>query len=185
MLDNTGIYKIQNSITGDFYIGSSVDIKQRFYVHQSMLRRNQHHGKYLQRAYNKYGKEKFEFKIILLCEKFELLRYEQLLLDTLFPKYNSFKLVDRPSVLDGRKHSEETKRKIGLGNKNKVILESQRQAIGDANRKRVVSAETREKMRVAKLGDRNPFFGKTHSDEVKALIVKLNKSRKRKKVENV
>jgi len=37
---NGDIYKIANIVTGDFYIGSSVNINKRFNRHENMLKNN-------------------------------------------------------------------------------------------------------------------------------------------------
>lgn len=39
---STGIYKISNKITGDYYIGSAVNIERRFYEHKNSLRSDKH-----------------------------------------------------------------------------------------------------------------------------------------------
>lgn len=41
-----GIYKILNTVTGEFYIGSSVNIEQRWQQHKSMMRSTIKHGIY-------------------------------------------------------------------------------------------------------------------------------------------
>ena len=38
----SGVYKITNIITGDFYIGSSKDIKHRWTAHKAPSRWNEH-----------------------------------------------------------------------------------------------------------------------------------------------
>lgn len=55
---------IRNKVNGKKYIGQSVDIEKRFYEHKRTLRKNKHNNEHLQRAWNKYGESKFEFKII-------------------------------------------------------------------------------------------------------------------------
>jgi group I intron endonuclease len=64
-----GIYKITNIINGDCYIGSSVNIKERFYRHKKDLKKGKHHSIILQRAYKKYGKENFIFEVLTECDK--------------------------------------------------------------------------------------------------------------------
>ena len=64
-----GIYQIKNLVNGKIYIGSSVDLKRRRKHHFVDLRRNVHHCKYLQRAWNKYGETKFKFEILEIVEE--------------------------------------------------------------------------------------------------------------------
>lgn len=59
-----GIYSITQISTGKRYIGSSVNIKRRWYSHKSALRRNIADNIHLQNAWNKYGSEDFIFEII-------------------------------------------------------------------------------------------------------------------------
>ena len=58
------IYKIINVANGNFYVGSTVDFKARFKRHRSRLRKNNHHNKHLQSAWNKYGEYNFIFRIV-------------------------------------------------------------------------------------------------------------------------
>jgi len=62
-----GIYKIENLVNSKVYIGQSKDINMRFLGHKSVLRRNKHGNEYLQRAWNKYGEDKFIFEILEEC----------------------------------------------------------------------------------------------------------------------
>ena len=63
----TGIYLIKNKINNKVYIGSSVDIDRRKSQHLSELKYNHHHNKYLQRSWNKYGEDNFEFLVLEEC----------------------------------------------------------------------------------------------------------------------
>ena len=61
----SGIYKIENTTNGRYYIGSSKDILgDRWPKHKAMLRHNRHHNQHLQRAWNKYGESCFRFLIV-------------------------------------------------------------------------------------------------------------------------
>ena len=84
----SGVYEIRNVINGHRYIGSSVDIFSRRYTHRRSLAARKHHSIYLQRAWDKYGEETFEFSILVICPKFELRRIEQGLLDAGNCAYN-------------------------------------------------------------------------------------------------
>lgn len=64
LITNSGIYKITNLITGDFYIGSSISLKQRKGAHFTALKHNKHYNDYLQNTVNKYGLENFRFEVI-------------------------------------------------------------------------------------------------------------------------
>lgn len=93
----SGIYKIRNSITFDFYIGSASNLRQRWYNHRNALGTNRHINQHLQRAWNKYGADAFEFIIVELCAKNKLLEREQFYIDSETPAYNISKVASSPS----------------------------------------------------------------------------------------
>lgn len=62
-----GIYSIKNKVNGKIYIGQSTDIIDRLRHHLSELRHNRHSNSYLQRSFNKYGEENFEFDVVEEC----------------------------------------------------------------------------------------------------------------------
>lgn len=55
------IYKITNKENGKFYIGSTIEPQKRQKRHFDDLKNKRHHCLFLQRAYNKYGADSFEF----------------------------------------------------------------------------------------------------------------------------
>lgn len=73
----SGIYKITNSINNKYYIGSSYDIYYRWRKHRELLKRNDHHSPKLQRSWNRDGEAVFDFTIIELCDRKELIEKEQ------------------------------------------------------------------------------------------------------------
>lgn len=58
------IYRIRNIVNQKFYVGSTINSKERFRTHRSKLRRGVHHTPHLQAAWNKYGEECFKFEIM-------------------------------------------------------------------------------------------------------------------------
>jgi len=58
------IYAIRERTTGRQYIGSSVDVADRWRHHRWRLKANIHHCAYLQNAWNKHGADSFEFLIL-------------------------------------------------------------------------------------------------------------------------
>lgn len=102
-----GVYEIRNIITGDKYIGSSVDIKHRFTEHRRFLKQNKHHSIILQNSYNKYGLLNYAFSIICKCDPSLRLYLEQCYLDSVKPYYNVSKSSTAP--MQGRNHSDATK----------------------------------------------------------------------------
>lgn len=62
-----GIYCIENLINHKKYIGQSRNVEMRWRSHRSELRRNIHGNDYLQKAWNKYGEDNFQFYILEEC----------------------------------------------------------------------------------------------------------------------
>ena len=83
-----GIYKITNTVTGDFYIGSSKNVKRRLNEHKCKSRWNQHPNNPMYLDFQKYGLENFAFEILEVVEPEELKKTEQQFIETLKPTYN-------------------------------------------------------------------------------------------------
>ena len=84
-----GVYKITNTVTGDFYIGSSKNVKQRLAFHkcQSTWKRYSNNPMYIDM--HQYGLDKFDFQILEKVESEHLKETEQKFIETLKPTYNS------------------------------------------------------------------------------------------------
>jgi group I intron endonuclease len=65
------IYRIRNVVNGKFYVGSTVNTRERFRTHRNKLRRGAHHTPHLQAAWNKYGEECFVFEVVEHVERLE------------------------------------------------------------------------------------------------------------------
>ena len=123
LTNQSGIYVIENIGNGKRYVGSAVNIKRRFIEHKSPLRRGLHWNKYLQRAWNLQGEDTFKFYPVLICNKEDLIYFEQRAIDSFDAAnpLNGYNL--RPNARNnlGFKHSNESKAKIsaaGRGAKN-------------------------------------------------------------------
>lgn len=83
----SGVYKITNTITGDFYIGSSRNIKPRWATHKcpSTWKKCPNNPLYLDMQ--KYGLDNFTFEIIEETDNLHV--REQYFIDLLKPSYNS------------------------------------------------------------------------------------------------
>ena len=111
----SGIYKITNKQNGKIYIGSSLRISQRFYMHRRNLRSGAHHSTHLQYSWNKYGEENFLFEVIEeVFDKNMLLEREQYYMDTTksYERENGYNINPTASSRLGAKHTEESKRKM-------------------------------------------------------------------------
>jgi len=147
------IYAIVNTITGNQYIGSSKNSYVRKKAHFNLLRRGAHHSIVLQRAFDKYGEDKFKFVVVeKVDENTDLIEREQWWLDNANSSYNASK-----QALPGKE--------------------------------RIITEETRAKMRAAKLGVKHPEWrnkeksiyqlgrdtGKKRSEEAKKAMSEAQK----------
>ena len=82
----SGIYKTTNIITGDFYIGSSKDVKKRWSDHKSPSTWAKLPNSKLYQDMAQYGLNNFKFEIIE--ETIELKIREQFYIEQLQPTYN-------------------------------------------------------------------------------------------------
>jgi group I intron endonuclease len=158
ILKNCGIYIIKNLVNNKIYIGSSVNIGNRFNQHKNSLRKNKHHNKYLQKSWNKYGEENFEFIVIERHSYPEkILGRENKCILLYNPEYNSVRVNK-----EGRFFlSEETRKKISESNKGKshgvkgqkpsketilATIESNKKRTGEynPNSKKVINIITKE-----------------------------------------
>ena len=85
----SAVYKITNTVTGDFYIGSSKDMKERWRSHKRPSVWKKYKNNQLYQDMQKYGLDKFEFEILEEVEPEELKIAEQYFIETLKPTYNN------------------------------------------------------------------------------------------------
>lgn len=105
-----GVYEIRNIVNDNCYIGSSINIDNRWRYHKNKLRKGAHCNPHLQRAWNLYGEENFVFGVLIICDRDNTLFYEQKFLNKLQPEYNI--ALDATAPMKGRRQSEEAKRKM-------------------------------------------------------------------------
>lgn len=58
------VYEIYNRVTNYTYVGYTSDVKARWKEHKNDLLANRHHNIHLQRAWNKYSPEVFEWRTV-------------------------------------------------------------------------------------------------------------------------
>ena len=85
----SGVYKITNTITGDFYIESSKDVKKRWAQHKRPSTWNNNPNSQLYLDMKKYGLDKFDFEILAEAESNKLKEMEQQFIELLKPTYNN------------------------------------------------------------------------------------------------
>ncbi len=85
----SGIYKIVNTVTGAFYIGSSRNVYKRWKAHKYPSTWNRHPNSKLYQDMEKYGVDKFEFQVFCRVEPEHLKQVEQECIELLKPTYNN------------------------------------------------------------------------------------------------
>jgi len=219
----SGIYKIICLENKKVYLGSSHNIKKRISRHYSDLKNSRHHNIYLQRAWDKYGKDSFTYEIVKEVEKEEILKVEDEFLKeldfdnsfniaknacggdnisnhpnrseivkkmtkSLIKRFSNMTSEERKCVygnsgdkngMFNKKHSKSTKslisknRKGGSSYRKGKNLE-ECHGLEESLRLRNILSESAKK----RIGDKNPFYGKSHSEKTKKKISESNKGRK-------
>jgi bifunctional DNA-binding transcriptional regulator/antitoxin component of YhaV-PrlF toxin-antitoxin module len=122
----SGIYKITNIENKKVYIGSSINIWDRYKEHRKTLRRNKHHSKHLQKSWNKYGEDSFTFEVIeIVYDKDNLIEREQYWMDK-YESYNDekgYNINPNAGSQLGRKVPKENREKFKLSQKSRPILQ--------------------------------------------------------------
>ena len=110
----SAVYKITNTVTNDFYIGSSKDVKRRWAAHKCPYTWKKQPNNPLYLDMQKYGVDKFEFQIFEEVESEHLKEVEQQFIEKLKPIYNN----RRANGLDVER-MKETKKKYNQSDKGK------------------------------------------------------------------
>lgn len=172
---NTGVYEWANLVNGKVYVGSAArSFAERRDVHISTLRRGEHRNNHLQNAWNLYGEQAFEFKVLEGCPTELCIEREQFWID-FYHEIDPGRLYNIALVAGsclGVKKSDEVKRRISEKLKGKKLSEETKRKLSESHKGKKLSQETRQKMSESRQGEGNPFWGKTHSEETLTKIRK-------------
>lgn len=154
-----GVYLICNLATSQMYVGVSTDLARRKADHFRDLAKGTHANSNLQRAFDKYGALKFEFKVVVEgIVTLGLARLVEQILLTGIPKSQLFNQAPISNSVSLLCHSPETKLKIKNASQHywSTRSETEMQHHAEVSRKRatgrIFSEQSRLKMSVAKLG---------------------------------
>jgi group I intron endonuclease len=182
-----GIYEIINKDTKKSYIGSSKQIEKRWEQHLQVLEKGEHHSILLQRAWNKYGKECFEFIVKEECKEEELLVREQKYLD-LKPEYNIGAQASGGDNLTNHPYREEIlerRSRTVADNLNKLTQEERNRIYGKEKEANPnwrggktfckcgtrINSTARSCIRCQdRTGENNPFYNKKHTEQTKQVL---------------
>ena len=130
----SAVYKIVNTVTGDFYVGSSKDVKDRWVNHKCPSMCKKHPNNKMYQDMQKYGVDKFRLQILAPVMEEHLKQVEQEFIEMLKPTYNNYNAkgfdVERrkASMKKGRKKykqsekGKEVNRKYLQTEKGKEVL---------------------------------------------------------------
>ena len=164
----SGVYVIR-CVTGKVYVGSAVDIAQRWHVHRWSLANGKHHSRHLQRAWDKHRPDAFEWSVLetvpidgLTTEESKqlLLDREQHHIDANDAVRRGFNLCPKASSRLGVKYSDESRAKIKAAQNNR-------------------SPEHQAKIKELCLRNAEANLGRKHIPEAIAKTVAAHQARKR------
>lgn len=165
--------------TGSFYVGSAVSFSKRMRDHVNKLKRGNHPNKWLQNTYTKHGLDDFKVCIVeydILPET--LLKREQVYLDRWYDnQVVCMNMCPTAGNALGRKHSEETKKKMSVAHKGKKASTETlaKQSVAGKLSMDKLLASGFDTNKFANKGDKHPMHGKKHSEES---IAKMSASSK-------
>ena len=169
----SGIYCIENINTNKKYIGQSVDIIDRWYKHKSELNKNCHDNDYLQKAWNKYGEENFNFYVLEYCGINSLNDKERYYIDL-------YKTLDRDlgyNLKSGGQDfnvlSQEIKNKISESNKKAYLNSNLKKIRSNDALKQWADPQIKEKI----MGKNNGMYGKHHTAETRKKMSEKKKGK--------
>lgn len=177
----SGIYAIKNTLNGKFYVGSSLDVRRRWYDHRARLRRGTSAETKLLNSWKRHGTEAFVFMFLEQVQENRLLEREQFWAEVLratdehrgLNVLSPSQRIYAPSRL-GRKHTDATKRKMSEAHLGKVFSiehrinlslsqkglrhrsPEHRAKLSASLRGRIMSPEAIEKTAAAHRGKRRP-----------------------------
>lgn len=142
-LDNiVCIYKITNTITGDFYIGQTIDF------HDRKLQHKRDPQPKMREDVEKYGWDAFKFEIVEECSREQLNDRENYYIAELDPTYNTIKIHNWT-------HTPETCRKISEANMGREHTTESCEKMSEKRLGVTLSDEHKEKCRQASLGNKS------------------------------
>lgn len=160
--DINAIYIIKNTVNNKVYVGSSTNLRKRWNDHIRELNEGIHINDHLQKSWNHYGMESFDFLVVSVVEDSDELL---LLEDYYINKYDSMNVdkgynlisADRHEISNstreklsvagkGRCHTEESKQKISQAKKGMVFTEEHRRKLSEAHKGKHLSKQSRKKV---------------------------------------
>lgn len=152
-----GVYIITCETNGRYYIGSSTDVDKRIARHLWSLRKGTHHNVYMQRVFDKYGEDSFQFQILKEKTLDDCRALEDALLD-----YH----VDQSLCMNIGRTACGGDNLTNNPNRQRILKRIKRATV------RWMSSMTPEerKEKFGKTGEANGMYGRTHSKQARKKI---------------
>jgi group I intron endonuclease len=184
----SGVYQVVNTKSSKRYIGSSMNIEKRFRIHVQQLKSGKHHSLLLQEAYKIFGESAFTVEVLEECSKDLLLIKEQEWLDKSDKStlYNVSFTSTCGNIIENHPEKERLRREAGerLRLAPRADQRKERNSNWKGGWKSFCKCGNKMAIGATTCGgcrdrdkDKNPFFGKKHSEET---IEKLRKAHKGK-----
>lgn len=186
MQSNVGIYRYINKVNGKSYVGQSLDLRHRHNEHISLLKRGLDGCVLLQKAWNKYGEDNFDYEIICICNPEELDVLEIKYIKEFDSYHNGYNCNEGGAGNSGFNHSDITKRKIAVASKGrkmtqetlrKMSLAQQGRSMSVTHRKAlsdVWTVDRKQRLSETRSGVNNPNFGRVGKDSCNAVPIISN-----------
>lgn len=171
---NSGIYQLTHKDTGRIYIGQSTNLKARFAGYKSSG--GSGNGKsFIKRAIKKYGKDAFEYKVLVYCEGKDYLNDLEV---NAIAAYNSIVPNGFNIEIGGGNAplADHVKKAVAEANKKRVITDEYRKKLSDVHKARWAAMSEEQVSKYRELG-RIKNLGKPMSDEQKKKISETRKAR--------
>ena len=167
-----GIYSIENVVNHKKYIGQSINIKSRWCKHKVDLNNGSHDNDYLQKSWNKYGENNFEFEILEECSEEELNEKERYYIDLYNTMNRDYGYNLKSGGQDKNYVTEYVKNKISESNKKYYEEHPEAKIKSSINAyKQWSNPEIKAKIS----GANNYMYGKTHTEEARRKISEAQK----------
>ncbi len=189
----SGVYTIRCRPNGRQYIGSTIHTEDRWRQHVGDLKESKHFNHHLQRAWDKYGEEAFEFTILEICKDDVLLEHEQFHIDShsFRSLFNTNPVAAKPPHMSDwtdeqqAAHSERTRETLRKRNVNPEHQAKMRAGYlanpenAEAARKRIIKLNQDPKHEKKRLAGLKAYWG--NPEKKAAHLKKMEDGRKRKK----
>lgn len=139
-----GIYKFTNKYNRKVYIGQSKNIKARYYNHFNCAK---HLDTYFYRALRKYGKEGFDFEVIMECPIENLDYWEKFYIKYYGSNIHDYGYNEYEGGTGLTKWTPELRKKMSDSTKKRFEKEEERLKCSIAAKKRYEDPNEREKVR--------------------------------------